>query len=175
MGGKLLLDCVVFSRVTGVACARYVLGDSMKAVSLAALTCGGSVEGSKSDQAVRVGGGWADMSAASTELENDGGMVLLDNSSFCGGTSCRDAVCVGVLRNGHSHAMDASVIDEAKLHGCNGQNITNMTFIEIVIHQPPNKAECPTPEIYPASILYNSELYGNFPGSVTVREPMPCR
>ena len=97
-------------------------------------------------------------------------MVLLDNSSFCFGTSYRIAVCVGVLRNGHSHAMDASEIDEAKLHACNGQNITNMTFIEIVSHQPPNKAECPTPEIYLGLILYNSELYGNLPGSVTVRE-----
>ena len=94
LGDKSLLDCVVFGRVTGVACARYVLSDSTKAVSLAALACGGSVEGSKSDQAVLVGGGWAEMSTANTELENGGSMVLLDNSSFCGGTSCRDAVCV---------------------------------------------------------------------------------
>ena len=71
--------------------------------------------------------------------------------------------------------MDVSEIDEAKLHACNGQNITNMTFIEIVIHQPPNKAECPTPEIYPGLILCNSELYGNLPGSVKVREPTLCR
>ena len=95
---------------------------------------------------------YADMSTVNTELENDGSMVLLDNSSFCGGTSCRDAVCVGVLRNGHSHAMDASEID-------------NMTFIETVIHQPPNKAECPTLEIYPGSILYKSELYATFRGA----------
>ena len=59
--------------------------------------------------------------------------------------------------------MNASEIDEAKLHACNGQNITNMTFIEIVIQQPPNKAECPTPEIYPGLILCNSESYGNLP------------
>jgi hypothetical protein len=72
-------------------------------------------------------------------------------------------------------AMDASEIDETKLHACNGHNITNMTFIAIVIHQPPSKVECPTPEIYPGSILYNSEVYGNLPGSVTVREPTPCR
>ena len=117
----------------------------------------------------------ADMSAANTELKKDDSVVLLENSSFCSGTSCRDAVCVGVLRNDHSHTMDASEIDEAKLHACNGQNITNMTFIEIVIHQPPNKAESPTPEIYPGLILYNSELYGNLPGSVTVREPTLCR
>lgn len=86
LGDISLLDHAVFSRVTGVACARYVL-DSTKAVSLAALTCGGSVEGSKSDQAVRVGGGWADMSAANTELENDDSVVLLDSSSLCGGNS----------------------------------------------------------------------------------------
>ena len=61
---------------------------------------------SKSDQAILVGGGWADMSAANTELENDGSVVLL---AFCGGTSCRDAVCVGVLRNGQSHAMNAQI------------------------------------------------------------------
>ena len=102
-------------------------------------------------------------------------MVLLGDSSFYGGTSCRDAVCVRVLRNDHSHAMDTSEIDVAKLHACNRQHITNMTFIEIVIHQPPNKAECLTPEIYPGLILYNSELYGNLPGSVTVLEPTLCR
>ena len=51
-----------------------------------------SVEGTKSDQVTPVGGGGVDTSAANTELENDGSMVLLDNSSFCGGTSCRDAV-----------------------------------------------------------------------------------
>ena len=48
---------------------------------------GGSVEGSKSDQAILVGGGWAEMSTANTELENDGSVVLLDNSSFSGGNS----------------------------------------------------------------------------------------
>ena len=87
LDGNSLLDCVVFGRVTGVACARYVLGDNTKAVSLAALACGDSVEGSKGDQAVRVGGGWADMSAANTELENDDSVVLLDSSSLCGGNS----------------------------------------------------------------------------------------
>ena len=149
LGGKYILDCVVFSRLSGVTCARNILGDRVKVTPLAVLANEGKAERSKSDQAIVVGGDWVDMSTANTELENDGSMVLLDNSSFCGGTLCRDAVCVGVLRNGHSHAMDGSEIDEAKLHACNGQNITNMTYIEIVIHQPPNKAECPTPEIYP--------------------------
>ena len=74
-----------------------------------------------------------------------------------------------------SMVLDAPEIDDAELHACNGPNIINVTFIEIVIHQSPNKAECPTPEIYPGLILYNSELYGNLPGSVTVREPTLCR
>ena len=36
-GGMSLLDCVVFGRVAGVACAKCVLGDRVKATSLAAL------------------------------------------------------------------------------------------------------------------------------------------
>ena len=32
LGGKSLLNCVVFGRVTGAACARYVLGDSTNAI-----------------------------------------------------------------------------------------------------------------------------------------------
>ena len=35
LGGKSLLDCLVFGRVTGVTCARHVLGDSTKTISLA--------------------------------------------------------------------------------------------------------------------------------------------
>ena len=85
LGGDSLQDCMVFSRVTRVACAGYVSDDRAKANSLTALADGGS--GSKSDQAILVGGGWADMSAANAELENDGSVVLLDNSSFCGGNS----------------------------------------------------------------------------------------
>ena len=42
-----MLDCVVFGRVVGVACAQYVLGDRAKATSLAALAGGGKGEGSK--------------------------------------------------------------------------------------------------------------------------------
>ena len=85
-------------RVTGVAHARYVLSDSTKAFSLAALACGGSVEGSKSDQAVLVGGGWAEMSTANTELENDGSVVLLDCWSICV-PSQRPQSCHGRFRN----------------------------------------------------------------------------
>ena len=71
---------MVFSRVTRVACAGYMSDDRAKANSLTTLADGGSVEGSKSDHAILVGGGWADMSAANTELENDGSVALLDNS-----------------------------------------------------------------------------------------------
>ena len=57
---------------------------------LAAPAGGVSVEGTKSDQATLVGGGGADTSAANTEMENDGSVVLLGNSSFCGGKSRRN-------------------------------------------------------------------------------------
>ena len=33
LGGNSLLDCVVFGRVTGVACGKYVLGDEGEAIS----------------------------------------------------------------------------------------------------------------------------------------------
>ena len=72
VGGNSLLDYVVFGRVAGAACAKYVLGDRVKATSLAALA---DVEGSKSDQAIVVGGGLA---------KNGGSVVLLDKSSFDG-------------------------------------------------------------------------------------------
>ena len=87
LGGDSLQDCVGFSRLTRVACAGYVSDGRAKANSLTALADGGSVEWSKSDQAILVDGGWADMSAADTELENNGSVVLLGNSSFCGGNS----------------------------------------------------------------------------------------
>ena len=87
LGGDSLQDYVVFNRVTRVGCAGYVSDDRAKANSLTTLADGGNVEGSKSDQAILVGGGWADMSAANTELENAGSVVLLDTSSFCGGKS----------------------------------------------------------------------------------------
>merc|ERR1711933_539298 len=50
LGGNSLLDCVVFGRVAGKACAKYMLGDDMKETSLMELSGGGlsgSVEGSK--------------------------------------------------------------------------------------------------------------------------------
>merc|ERR1712218_562255 len=50
LGGNSLLDCVVFGRVSGKAAAKYILGDDLKATSLAELSGGGlsgNVETSK--------------------------------------------------------------------------------------------------------------------------------
>jgi len=50
LGGNSLLDCVVFGRVAGKHCARYMLGDAMKDTSLYELSGGGltgAVSGSK--------------------------------------------------------------------------------------------------------------------------------
>ena len=44
LGGNSLLYCVVFGRVAGAACAKYMLGDKVKATSLADLPDGGSYE-----------------------------------------------------------------------------------------------------------------------------------
>ena len=44
LDGNSLLDCVVFGRVAGVTCAKFVLGDKVKATSLAALAGGANVE-----------------------------------------------------------------------------------------------------------------------------------
>jgi len=41
LGGNSLLDCVVFGRVAGQACAKYMLGDDMKETSLFDLSGGG--------------------------------------------------------------------------------------------------------------------------------------
>merc|ERR1712048_361274 len=41
LGGNSLLDCVVFGRVSGKACAKYMLGDDMKAVNLKDISGGG--------------------------------------------------------------------------------------------------------------------------------------
>merc|ERR1719245_631898 len=50
LGGHSLLDCVVFGRVSGKACCKYMLGDDVRDVSLLELSGGGlsgAVEGSK--------------------------------------------------------------------------------------------------------------------------------
>jgi len=50
LGGNSLLDCVVFGRVAGAHCAKYMLGDDLKETSLTELSGGGltgAVESSK--------------------------------------------------------------------------------------------------------------------------------
>ena len=41
LGGNSLLDCVVFGRVAGKHCAKYMLGDKFKALDLKELSGGG--------------------------------------------------------------------------------------------------------------------------------------
>merc|ERR1740120_356308 len=84
LGGNSLLDCVVFGRVAGAHCARYMLGAGVKETSLADLS-GADI----GDTAIVVGGGLAGVSAANTIVENGGKVVLLDKSSFCGGNSTK--------------------------------------------------------------------------------------
>ena len=69
LGGEPLLDCVVLSRVTGVTCARNILGDRVTVTSLAVLANEGKAERSKSDQAIVVGGDWVDKSTDDTVSE----------------------------------------------------------------------------------------------------------
>merc|ERR1719405_358188 len=50
LGGNSLLDCVVFGRVSGKHCAKYILGEKAQPTKLADLSGGGlsgAVEGSK--------------------------------------------------------------------------------------------------------------------------------
>ena len=54
LGGNSLLDCVVYARVAGAACAKYVLGDSVKVTPLAALAGRGKVEESSSSSSGEV-------------------------------------------------------------------------------------------------------------------------
>merc|ERR1719215_2205011 len=83
LGGNSLLDCVVFGRVAGRHAAQWMLGANFKSVDLRAL------RDQKPPQAIVVGGGLAGMSAANTVLENNGSVVLVDKSSFCGGNSTK--------------------------------------------------------------------------------------
>merc|ERR1719284_1906775 len=75
LGGNSLLDCVVFGRVAGAACAKYMLGDKVKATSLAELSGGGlsgNVEVSK-----LAGGSYEDtMNAASTAPAKSAGYTM---------------------------------------------------------------------------------------------------
>lgn len=74
-----------------------------------------------------------------------------------------------------ANAMDArGSVDEAKIHACEGWNITNMSFIKVVIPQPPAKVECPSPEIFPGSTSYEEVVYGRLPAGLPVRPPIHC-
>merc|ERR1719183_2096144 len=84
LGGNSLLDCVVFGRVAGRHAAQAMLGANFKPIDLNALA-----EGKGGPQAIVVGGGLAGMSAANTVLENNGKVLLVDKSAFCGGNSTK--------------------------------------------------------------------------------------
>merc|ERR1712032_1052407 len=58
LGGNSLLDCVVFGRVSGQACAKYMLGDQCKPVSLKELSGGGLTGEVKSSK--NAGGSYED-------------------------------------------------------------------------------------------------------------------
>merc|ERR1719401_312970 len=85
LGGNSLLDCVVFGRVSGKHCAKYMLGNRVQKTSLADLL----KLPPKSDTAIVVGGGLAGVSAGNTLIEHGAKVVLLDKSSFCGGNSTK--------------------------------------------------------------------------------------
>ena len=71
-------DCVVFGRVAGVHCTKYMM-------TLLSELSGADVR----DAAIVDGGGLAGVSAAKTILENRGKTVLVDKFSFCGGDSTK--------------------------------------------------------------------------------------
>merc|ERR1719507_2478708 len=84
LGGNSLLDCVVFGRVAGLHCAKYMMDGKITPTSLSELS-GADI----GDTAIVVGGGLAGVSAANSIMENNGKIVLLDKSSFCGGNSTK--------------------------------------------------------------------------------------
>ena len=68
LGGNSLLDCVVYGRVAGQTCAKYLLGKKVKETSLIALS-GGGVAPAKAERAIVLGGGLSGMAAANTIME----------------------------------------------------------------------------------------------------------
>jgi len=59
LGGNSLLDCVVFGRVSGEACAKYMMGDRVKATALASLS-GGGISGGGTKKSALSGGSYED-------------------------------------------------------------------------------------------------------------------
>jgi hypothetical protein len=73
-----------------------------------------------------------------------------------------------------AHAMNASSVNETAMHACNSENITDISFIKIVVEEPPVKVVCPTPEIFPGSLSYKEAVYDKLPSGLTVRQPTSC-
>jgi len=59
LGGNSLLDCVVYGRVAGKACAKYLLGSRVKQVSLKDLS-GGGISGGGTNKSALSGGSYED-------------------------------------------------------------------------------------------------------------------
>ncbi len=59
LGGNSLLDCVVYGRVSGKACAEYLLGSRLKATSLKELS-GGGISGGGTEKSALSGGSYED-------------------------------------------------------------------------------------------------------------------
>jgi len=59
LGGNSLLDCVVYGRVAGKACAKYMLGNKMKNVDLKSLS-GGGISGGGTNKSALSGGSYED-------------------------------------------------------------------------------------------------------------------
>ena len=49
-----------------------------------------------------------------------------------------------------------------------------MSFIKIVVEQPPSKDVCPAPEVSPGSSVFCRTVYCNLPEGLTVRNPTSC-
>merc|ERR1719210_1746121 len=98
LGGNSLLDCVVFGRVSGKACCKYMLGDDMKDVSLKELSGGGlsgAVEGSKLsggsyEDGMNKSGGAAGAAAPAKKKKKSsgGGLTLEEVAKHTSKTDC---------------------------------------------------------------------------------------
>jgi len=97
LGGNSLLDCVVFGRVSGKACAKYMLGSDLKDTSLIELSGGGltgAVESSKfsggsyEDNMNKSGGGGGGAVVAAGGGGGGGGYSLDDVAKHNTKTDC---------------------------------------------------------------------------------------